>query len=551
MEKQTFDLIIRGASIYDGESDAAYTADVGIQKEKIVEIGDIPKTAGPSVNGQGLSLMPGIIDIHTHYDAQLTWDPTLSPSPSMGVTTVVIGNCGFGIAPCPPETRELMLKNLSVVEGMNLETLLGGTRWKFESFESYLEFIKQQKPYANVAALVGHSTVRTAVMGDKASITKEPSAEEMTEMRNMVDGAIAAGAIGFASSFSPNHSGFAGKPMPSTIAGDHELMELLAPLKKNKKGVFVSATGSRATPQYMENIHKRFGCPSFMVTVLAMHNQTDPELSIRYYENCDGALERGHEVYIHANPHPLSFDFTLRNPYIFFAHSAFDKIKSATADQLKMIYQSSEFKQEFIENLKTIKSGALFNGEWKKIELNEIAITTIAKNNGKNPLDWLFEQSLDTTFVAKLFQNDNKAVAKLLTRPSAVIGLSDAGAHVEFLCDAGFGLFFLEHWVKNTQSFTLSEGVKKLTSDIAKKYRIKERGKIKPGFFADLVFFDPEKVGLTDLYKSFDLPSNGSRMLRKPKGVHGVWVNGQRVAAENSPLDLDSGPGKILTEFSF
>ena len=235
MEKQTFDLIIRGASIYDGESDAAYTADVGIQKEKIVEIGDIPKTAGPSVNGQGLSLMPGIIDIHTHYDAQLTWDPTLSPSPSMGVTTVVIGNCGFGIAPCPPETRELMLKNLSVVEGMNLETLLGGTRWKFESFESYLEFIKQQKPYANVAALVGHSTVRTAVMGDKASITKEPSAEEMTEMRNMVDGAIAAGAIGFASSFSPNHSGFAGKPMPSTIAGDHELMELLAPLKKNKK----------------------------------------------------------------------------------------------------------------------------------------------------------------------------------------------------------------------------------------------------------------------------------------------------------------------------
>ena len=212
MSSHKFNTIIKGATIYNGTGEDSYRADVGICGEKIVAVGDLNSDGANIIDARGLSLMPGIIDVHTHYDAQITWDPTLSPSPSMGVTTAVMGNCGFGIAPCPPEHQEIMLKNLSVVEGMNLKTLLEGTQWKFESFPDYLKYIDQQRPHANVAVLIGHSAIRTAVMGDDSSVRIKPTEEELDAMRAIVDDALLHGAIGFASSFSPNHSGYEGRP---------------------------------------------------------------------------------------------------------------------------------------------------------------------------------------------------------------------------------------------------------------------------------------------------------------------------------------------------
>ncbi|MDA0237785.1 MAG: amidohydrolase family protein, partial [Proteobacteria bacterium] len=233
------DTIIQGATIYDGGGRNAFCADVGISGDKIIKIGDLNTECSNVIKAHGLALMPGIIDVHTHYDAQITWDPTLSPSPSMGVTTAVMGNCGFGIAPCPQEYQEIMLKNLSVVEGMNLRTLLEGTQWKFRSFPEYLKFIDEQRPHANVAVLIGHSAIRTAVMGEDSSTRITPTPEELNAMCDIVDQALGCGAIGFASSFSPNHSGFGGRPMPSTIAEDAELYALLEPIKQ-RKGVFVT-----------------------------------------------------------------------------------------------------------------------------------------------------------------------------------------------------------------------------------------------------------------------------------------------------------------------
>ena len=461
MSSEEFNTIIKGATIYDGTGNGSYCADVGICGEKIVAIGNLSGDGPNIIDAQGLSLMPGIIDVHTHYDAQITWDPTLSPSPSMGVTTAVMGNCGFGIVPCPPEHREIMLKNLSVVEGMNLKTLLEGTQWEFESFPDYLKYINEQRPHANIAVLIGHSAVRTAVMGDDSSVRIKPTEEELDAMRAIIDDALAHGAIGFASSFSPNHSGYGGRPMPSTIAEDKELYALLEPIKK-RKGVFVTAGGQRATPEYLEHVSKTFGCPTFLVSVLAMHNDSDPTASIDYYQRCEAALDRGHEVYIHANPHPLSFDFTLRNPYIFYAHEAFNAVKLATPSQLASIYESRGFRDQFKQDLADTKIGAIFNGAWDKIELNEIPITKLAKKANQEPLDWLFDQPLDAQFVGKMYQNNDEGVGKLLSHRNAIIALSDAGAHVEFLCDAGFGLYFLQHWVNKTGTFSLENAVEKL-----------------------------------------------------------------------------------------
>src|SRR3954464_5753715 len=177
------DLLVRGASILDGTGRPAFEGDVGVLEGKVVELGEARSAARKVLDAGGLALMPGIVDVHTHYDAQITWDPTLSPSVSLGVTTAIMGNCGFGIAPCPARLRETMLRNLSVVEGMDVEALLAGTRWDFETFPDYLDALQRARPHANVGVLAGHSTIRTAVMGEAASSQVAPTDVQLKEMQ--------------------------------------------------------------------------------------------------------------------------------------------------------------------------------------------------------------------------------------------------------------------------------------------------------------------------------------------------------------------------------
>jgi N-acyl-D-amino-acid deacylase len=544
------DLLIRGATVYDGTGRPGSVEDVGIAEGKVVELGRIKGQAKERLDAGGLSLMPGIVDVHTHYDAQITWDPTLSPSVALGVTTMVMGNCGFGIAPCPAPLRETMLRNLSVVEGMDIDALFAGTRWDFETFPGYLDALERLRPWGNVGVLAGHSTIRTAVMGEEASTNATPTQAQLEEMKNHVRAALDAGAIGFASSFSPNHSGWGGRPMPSTIASDDELKGLTGILGEKNKGVFVIASGPRATPEYLEEIAADTGRPAFMVTVLTMHNRAAPERALEYYERCAAAIARGREVYIHSSCQPLSFDFTLREPYIFYSHDAFDLVKSNSHEKRAAIYRTREFRESFRDNLKKPKQGILFYGDWSQVEQDGVAVTQLAASAGQDPLDYVFDLDLDVQLVAKLYQNDDAGVAPLLKHPAGVIALSDAGAHLIYFCDAGFGLHFLAHWVRATGTFTLEEGVRRLTSDPARKYRIPGRGAIAPGQHADLLLFDPDTVGVSSLTRAKDLPGGGQRMIRQPKGVRGVWVNGVRVFAQSGYAPLSKGPGKVLREFS-
>jgi N-acyl-D-aspartate/D-glutamate deacylase len=540
------DLLIRGASIVDGTGRSAFRADVGVLQGKVVEIGKASSAARTVIDAGGLALMPGIVDVHTHYDAQITWDPTLSPSVSLGVTTAILGNCGFGIAPCPAALRETMVKNLSVVEGMDLEALLQGTRWNFETFAEYLDVLEQARPYANVGVLAGHSTIRTAVMGEAASTRAQPTPEELAAMKSMVREALRAGAAGFASSFSPNHSGWAGKPMPSTIASDEELKALAGVLGEERKGIFVMATGPRGTPEFMESIAAETRRPAFMVTVLTMFNRADPGRALQYYERCAQAMARGHEVCIHTSCQPLSFDFTLREPYILYSHDAFDAVRAAPPQSRANIYRDPAFRERFRQNLRNPKSGILFHGDWSQVELDGVPVTRLSAD----PLEFVLDLPLDTQLVAKLYQNDDAGVAPLLKHPAGVVALSDAGAHLIYFCDAGFGLHFLAHWVRETGTFTLEEGVRRLTSDPARRYRIPLRGSIEPGNWADFVLFDPASVGISALQKKTDLPGGGRRMVRAPIGVHGVWVNGLQVFdGQNYSSRHDDGPGRVIKIF--
>ena len=539
------DLLFRSATIVDGSGAPAFRADVGVSNGRVAELGRIKSPAKETVDCGGLALMPGIVDVHTHYDAQITWDPTLSPSVSLGVTTAILGNCGFGIAPCPARLRETMVRNLSVVEGMDLGALLEGTRWEFETFAEYLDALERVGPYANVGVLAQHSTIRTAVMGEDASIRKQASRDELERMKAEVRTAMQAGAAGFASSFSPNHSGWGGRPMPSTIASDEELKALVGVLREMEKGIFVMATGPRGTPEYMEALAADTGRPAFMVTVLTMYSKAHPQRAAEHYERCSAALARGHEVYIHSSCQPLSFDFTLREPYLLYSHDAFDRVKAAPPDARGAIYREAGFRNRLRENFSNPKPGILFYGDWSQIERDGVPVTQLAAD----PLEYVFDLPLDTPLVAKLYQNDDAGVAPLLKHPAGVIALSDAGAHLIYFCDAGFGLHFLAHWVRERGVFTLEEGVRRLTSDPARKYRIPKRGVIAPGYAADVLLFDPRTVGLSPLEKRADLPGGGTRMIRTPRGVHGVWVNGLRVHDGAKYVRRQCGPGEVIRTF--
>jgi N-acyl-D-amino-acid deacylase len=237
------DLVIRGATIVDGLGREPRRADVAVENGRTAGIGEVGRTAERVVDAGGLTLMPGIIDIHTHYDAQVTWDPTLSPSPSLGVTTAVMGNCGFGIVPSPPELRDLIMRNLAVVEGMDIDALRAGINWEFETFAEYLAAVRRRAPYANLAVFVGHSAVRTAVMGEDASVRKQPTPAELAEMKRLVAEAMSQGAVGLGASYSLNHSGWGGVPMPSTISELGEFDALVGAMGARGKGVVEISSG--------------------------------------------------------------------------------------------------------------------------------------------------------------------------------------------------------------------------------------------------------------------------------------------------------------------
>ena len=391
---------------------------MAVDQGKITCIGKVTEPARETVDASGLSLMPGIVDLHTHYDAQITWDNTMSPSPSLGVTTAVIGNCGFGIAPCPANLRETMLKNLSVVEGMDLQALLTGVNWGFESFGQYMDQIRDIGPYVNTAVFAGHSVIRTAVMGEDASNDAVATSAQLQAMRQLVKEAMDAGAIGFASSFSPNHSGFGGRPMPSTIASEDELRALTDVLGECGKGVFMMATGSRASPEVMESIAAQTKRPTFISTVLGMYNEATPTLGMEYYEKCAAAQDRGHPLYMLTSCQPLSFDFSLTDPYILLSHSAFDPIKDMDVKDMPKVYADQSFRSAFRENLRHPKPGILFLGNWANIEINQAAtpefatfegqtIKQIAAKLNQDPLDVFFDialkENLKTQFVGKFF----------------------------------------------------------------------------------------------------------------------------------------------------
>ena len=555
------DLRIDNATIYDGSGNAASSGSVGVKDGRICEVGTFEGAARERVDASGLALMPGIIDTHTHYDAQITWDPYANPSPALGVTTLVMGNCGFTIAPCRPADRDLTMRNLTHVEGMSLEALRQGIDWSFESFPQYLDMLETKGVGPNVACFVGHSGVRTFVLRDGAS--KRPAdAGEVKQMRDIVTEAMEAGACGFATTRSYQHNGEAGIPMPSRLADDHEMTALSGALRDSGKGLLMMTKASDTPMSWIESLCAAADRPYLVAALL--HSNMAPELAFNDLHDIAAAQSRGRRMYGAVSACPLTFEFTFHEPYPLEGFRCWKPLMSMGDSAYRKALADAALRTAVRDELKE-RALRVFNGEWDKLFVAQVAdvahakyegrtVADLAASSGVDPLDFMLDlalsEDLDTLFTATLLNSDEEAVGKLMRDDNAIISLSDAGAHLTFLCDAGFGLHVLGHWVRERGEMPLPEAVRKLTSEPARLFGIKDRGQIKPGTWADLLLFDPNTVGRGATARVHDLPAGASRLTTASHGVHGVWINGKMVADGDGIRSDGALAGQVLREFA-
>ena len=555
------DLVIENTTIYDGQGGAPQRASVAVANGRIAEIGKVTGEARSRINAEGLALMPGIIDTHTHYDAQITWDPFVNPSPALGVTTIVMGNCGFTIAPCRPQDRDLTMRNLTHVEGMSLDALRAGIDWGFESYPQYLDMLEKKGVGPNVACFVGHSSVRTFVLGADAP-KRAATVDEVKTMRRIVTEAMEAGAAGFATTRSGQHNGEAGIPMPSRLADDHEMTTLSAALRDAGKGLLMMTKAADTPVPWIEKLCEAANRPYLIAALL--HSNLAPEATFEDLDNIRAARKRGNRMYGAVSACPLNFEFTMHEPYVFEGLRVWQTLMAMDDKSFRRTLADHAWRGKLKNELEE-RSRRMFTGEWNKAHVAQVAdakhaacegrsIAALATEAGAHPVDFMLdlalEENLDTVFTATLLNSDEDAVGRMMRDENAIVSLSDAGAHLTFLCDAGFGLHVLGYWVREKKLMPLEQAVRKLTSEPAALFGMKDRGSIAAGKPADLLLFDPRTVGRGPSSRVFDLPAGGSRLTTPATGVHGVWVNGKQVADANGIVKDAPKSGKVLREFA-
>jgi N-acyl-D-aspartate/D-glutamate deacylase len=551
---QQDELVIRGGTLVDGTGAPGRPADVRVAGGRVAEIG--PKLrAARELDARGCAVAPGFIDVHTHYDAQVFWDPMFSSSCWHGVTTVVAGNCGFTIAPTREPQRRAIVETLQAVEDMSIATLDAGIVWEFTTFREYLELVERRGLGLNFACYVGHSAVRLFAMGE-AGYERAASEAEIAAMREVVADAVDAGAIGLASSFSFTHFGVGGKPVPSRHSGHEELSALASVLGEKGRGVVVFAPGAPVAYRDAYELQLATG-RSWMWTPM-ITNYPEPDYHDAMRTHAAGRA-RGADVWAQVSCRPVSIQIQLANPYLFRTCPSFHALHDLPDAEKRRRYADPAWRRtawpEIAANVKPKPS-------WEHVFLAESAVhaplvgkslAAIAAERGQTPLDAYCELSLaedlKTRFTAQLSNYDEDAVAELLLQPGVVMGQSDAGAHVAQLCDANMPTDLLGGWVRERKRLPLERAVQMLSGDLARLLGLADRGTLEVGKAADVVVFDPETVAPGPLRRVRDLPGNEERLVSDaPEGVAHVLVNGTQIRTDGAPAARDAAarPGRVL-----
>jgi len=552
-----FDLLIKNGRIVDGSGQPSFLGDVAVEGGKIVELGKVSGSAQRTIDAAGLAVAPGFIDNHTHYDAQVTWDPLCTSSCYHGVTSVVMGHCGLALAPARAADHDALAQMLSRIEAIPIEALRAGIQWNWETIPQYLDAVDHELG-VNAAVMIGHSAVRQWVMGAEAS-DRAATADEIGAMRQLIRDGIEAGAIGFSTNQNPNHIDFRGKPVPSVVASEDEIFALSEVLSEFGTGV-IQTSQPRAIEKnaaMSQALSRHTGRPVIWLSI--QQRWSDPDGWKRQLALAEEGFREGARAYPLSSPRRNNTRFTMLNCQVFDGLPAWRPIMLGTPEEKLAAFKDPATRTKLHEEAVTATFETTFSRRWDmlfvtqtKLPKNQdlagksIAQIAAARNTGvlDTFLDLVVEENLETGFEINLINGDDAAVGSFLANPYTLVGLSDAGAHVVF--DAGYGYCtrLLGYWVREKGVLSLEDAVRKLSFMTAQVYGLYDRGLIQPGLAADLVVFDPATVGARDPQIVSDLPGGCSRLEQRADGIICTIVNGE-VLIEGGK-HTGALPGKVL-----
>jgi N-acyl-D-aspartate/D-glutamate deacylase len=530
-----YDLVIRNGTLVDGTGSAARRADVAVQDGVIAEVGSIGAGADRVIDASDLVVAPGFVDHHTHYDAQICWDPTTSCSPWHGVTSVVMGNCGVGLAPCRPDAREIAAWDLVNVEAIPFDVLNAGITWDWETFPEYMDAAERRGSGINLGFMCALTPFRHYVMGED-SMERAASADETAKIAGLLREAMNAGALGWSTTYGPQHIGYQGRPLACRQASRAEVEAYCGVLRELGKGTIelnLNARPGEVDAEEEALIDLFITASQRPVTWLAMLIRDDqPDLCRATLEQTKALLDRGARPQISCRPFIMQID--LRNPFAFASQPAWNPVFNKPLEEQMRIYRDPAFRKSVRGSMQANFFNRLDVHYTEKESLQGLlgkTVNQIAQERGADPIDTLLdialEGDLQVDFSMEALNTDEDALEHLITHDQTLIGLSDGGAHVDQLCDAGYCTYLLGHWVRDKQALSLEHAVARITSEPADFFGLHDRGRVEVGKAADFAIFDLETVG-SDRRPEMrhDLPAGGRRMVMQARGMQYTVVNG-------------------------
>ena len=553
-----YDLVIRGGTVVDGTGASKTNADIAVKDGIIVEIGKISGRTQNSIDATDLIVAPGFVDPHTHYDAQICWDDLTSPSSWHGVTSVMMGNCGVGLAPCRPKDREVASWDLVNVEAIPFEVLKKGVTWDWETFPEYMSAAENRGSALNLGFSCALTPFRHYVLGDESMERAATEAETQT-IANLLKDSMLAGAFGFTTTNAGQHVGYQGRPLACRLADNKELLAYCEVLKELNRGTIeVALTNdvSRVSASERELLDLLLTASGRPVTWLALLNRDDDEHATQNtLTEVSDLIARGGIPQSTCRPFIIQID--LRTPFIFANMECWNPVLNRDVAEQKKILQSDNFRTAFKEAL---KRPLIFSSRWEVMTVLEVQnkslehligmnIAEIAAKEGEDPVDMFLDlairDELAMQFNYELFNSNEALIPELITDPRIMIGLSDGGAHVDALCDAGYCTYLLGHWVREKEVMTLERAIQRITTEPANLFGITQRGRIAEGLAADFAIFDLTTVGSDKTGEMrYDLPGGGRRLVVPSRGIEYTVVNGDILYAHGK--DSGARTGTVL-----
>jgi N-acyl-D-aspartate/D-glutamate deacylase len=561
------DLVVRGATVIDGTGAPGVESDVAVSGDRIVAVGEVPDVGTVELDGRGLALAPGWIDTHTHLDANQFWDPFLTPCSRYGVTTVVIANCGYALAPAmTPEQREYVIEALVTVEQVPRDAIDEAVPFDWTDHESYVAAIGRVDTALNRAFLVGHLPVRAVVMGPEAARTRVATPDEARAIADLVADGLRHGALGFSTDQVVGNIGPGNTALPGQVCDDDELLAVARALGAGPgPGLFTMAPRAllldrehrRADLEWHEQLAAASGKPVIIGPVFDTYDE--PGVGRDLLDAMGEAQARGHRVVGQVSPRPFELWTRLDAPGVLVRvlPTLSDAVKRGGADAVRKMARDPDAMARLCEEGARIRPSLIFSGRWDHVhvrysprngDLRDRDLATISDAQGLDPVEAMIDIAIgddfETQFAIAMRSPDDNRLGELVAHPAAQLGGSDAGAHTQSNTDSCYAVWTLQHWVRERGVLSLEAAVAMLTGRQAELFGIRDRGRIAVGMYADLVLFDPARVGIADVNYVTDMPAGGTRLVAEPVGIAASVVNGTVVVRDG---ELTGAlPGSLL-----